>query len=129
MEHFSGWARHMLDHSHVRTMLDRAQVTRAIHNHHDIPGMVALLARWCVPTHTFICIWGEFTITLEDVVALLHLPITGNFPEELSAEDNVISDVLEITTHEFNKSPKNFYSQWLKHWWPRDILTVAAFFV
>ncbi|XP_026440115.1 uncharacterized protein LOC113338938 [Papaver somniferum] len=45
MAHFSGWARHMLGHSRVRTMLDHAQVTRSIQAagdlviHHDIPGL------------------------------------------------------------------------------------------
>ncbi|XP_026459861.1 uncharacterized protein LOC113360579 [Papaver somniferum] len=89
----------MLGYSRVRDMLDRAQVTRAIQAAGE---------------------WGEFGITLEDVIALLHLPIIGNFPEELSAEETAISDVLKATMDEFNKSPKFCYARWLKHWWPRE---------
>ncbi|XP_026417191.1 uncharacterized protein LOC113312671 [Papaver somniferum] len=124
-------------------MLDCAQETRAIQSagelsiYHDVRGIVALIARWCVPTHTFICRWEEFTITLEDVVALLHLPVTGNFPTPLSADENAISDVLTATMNVIDKlSSKSCYSQWLRHWWPRDrtpkrpvdgILNIAAF--
>ncbi|XP_026443852.1 uncharacterized protein LOC113344007 [Papaver somniferum] len=88
---FSGWARHMLGHSHVRAMLDRAQ---------------------CVPTHTFICKWGEFTITLEDVVALMNLPVTGNFPEALSTNEKAIYEILTSKMHDINKSSsKTCYAQ------------------
>lgn len=99
LEKFSGRARHMLGFPHVRAMLDQAQVTRAIQDSgdlfifHDARGTVALLARWCIPTHTFIYRWGEFTITLEDVVALMHLPITGNLPGDLSDEETAVEEV------------------------------------
>ncbi|XP_026410413.1 uncharacterized protein LOC113305610 [Papaver somniferum] len=98
--------------------------------------MVALIACWCIPTHTFICRWGEFIITLEDVASLLHLPVTGNSPEELSAEEKEISNVLEAKMHEFSESLKSWCAQWLSHWWPRDrvpeelvdgTLTIATF--
>ncbi|KAF4395841.1 hypothetical protein F8388_018115 [Cannabis sativa] len=36
-----------------------------------------LVSYWSKATHTFIVNWGEFTITLEDVYALLLLPICG----------------------------------------------------
>ncbi|KAF4377904.1 hypothetical protein F8388_018505 [Cannabis sativa] len=36
-----------------------------------------LVSYWSKATHTFIVNWGEFTITLEDVYALLLLPIFG----------------------------------------------------
>ncbi|KAF4394983.1 hypothetical protein F8388_017711 [Cannabis sativa] len=36
-----------------------------------------LVSYWSKATHTFIVNWGEFTITLEDVYALLLLPIGG----------------------------------------------------
>ena len=126
LKDFSGWSRFMLGHDRVRAALNSAQVTRAVQAAgdliitHDIPGMISLLIRWCIPTHTFICRWGEFTITLEDVVALLHLPVTGNFPGELSAEEKEISDVLEAKMHELNKSPSSCYARWLSYWWPRD---------
>ncbi|XP_026410654.1 uncharacterized protein LOC113305877 [Papaver somniferum] len=141
--YFSGWARHMLGQSHVRAMLDHAQVTRAIQAavelrvYHDVRGIVALLACWCVPTHTFICIWGEFTITLEDVVALMNLPVTGNFPATLSTNEKAISEILTAKMHGINKSSsKTCYAQWLKEWWTRDrtpeipvdgMLSIAAF--
>ncbi|XP_026386158.1 uncharacterized protein LOC113281582 [Papaver somniferum] len=118
----------MLGFPRVRAMLDRAQVTRSIQSSgdlyifHDPRGIVALLSRWCIPTHTFICSWGEFTITLEDVVALLHLPITCNFPEELSTEEKAISNTLIAEMERINKaSGKGCYAHWLTHWWPRDV--------
>ncbi|XP_026396790.1 uncharacterized protein LOC113291478 [Papaver somniferum] len=140
---FPGWARHMLGHNHVRAMLDRAQVTQVIQAagelrfYHDVRGIVALLARWCVPTRTFICRWGEFTITLEDVVALMNLPVTGNFLTALLTNDKAVSEILKSKMHAINKSSsKTCYAQWLKEWWPRDrtteihvdgVLSIATF--
>ena len=143
LEKFAGWARHMLGFPHVRTMLDQAQVTRAIQAsgelfiYHDASGIVALFARWCIPTHTFICRWGEFTITLEDVAALMHLPITGNLPGDLSDEETAVSHVLTAAMEKANKAgSKGCYASWLTHWWPKDevydkpidgMLPIAAF--
>ncbi|XP_026451605.1 uncharacterized protein LOC113351913 [Papaver somniferum] len=118
----------MMGFPHVRSMLHRAQVTRAIQASgdlfifHDARGIVALRARWFIPTHTFICIWGEFTITLEDVIALLHLPVTGNLPESISAEETAISNILTAKMEEINKASDNkgCYAHWLKRWWPKD---------
>ncbi|XP_026378783.1 uncharacterized protein LOC113273248 [Papaver somniferum] len=62
-----------------------------------------------------VIMWGEFTITLEDVVALLHLPVTSNFPASLSADENAISNALTTAMHDINKlSSKSCYAHWLK---------------
>lgn len=118
LEKFPRWVRHMLGFPRVRDMLDHAQVTRAIQASRDLfifqdaRGIVSLLGRWCIQTHTFICIWGEFTITLEYIVALLHLPVTGYFPEKLSAEETTIFKILTDEMEEINKvSNKYFYAR------------------
>ncbi|XP_026417349.1 uncharacterized protein LOC113312827 [Papaver somniferum] len=118
---FSGWTRHMLGYDHSRKMLNNAHVTEAIRTsgeifiYRDIPGIVTLLARWCVLTHTFICRWGERTITLEDVAALLHLPVTSNLPIVFSAEETKTCTTLRTEMIRINVIG-NCYSQWLKHW-------------
>lgn len=37
-----------------------------------------MVRRWSPQTHTFVCSWGEFTPTLEDVYNIMRLPITGD---------------------------------------------------
>lgn len=37
-----------------------------------------VVRRWSPITHTFICSWGEFTPTLEDVSNIMRLPLTGD---------------------------------------------------
>lgn len=37
-----------------------------------------LISCWSVPTHTFISVWGEFTLTLKDVAVLSRLPLFGD---------------------------------------------------
>ena len=39
-----------------------------------------LISRWSRETHSFWCDWGEFSIALEDVVALLELPLAEATP-------------------------------------------------
>ncbi|PON80304.1 Aminotransferase-like mobile domain containing protein [Parasponia andersonii] len=54
--------------------------------------------RWCPETHTFICSWGEFTVTLEDVCALYQLPLCGShdlLSQTPSPEEQGLVDELE----------------------------------
>ncbi|KAI5327315.1 hypothetical protein L3X38_026711 [Prunus dulcis] len=37
-----------------------------------------VIKRWSSETHTFICLFGEFTFTLEDVANLFCLHVCGN---------------------------------------------------
>lgn len=37
-----------------------------------------LISRWSIESHTFIAAWGEFGLTLEDVVVLAGLPVCGD---------------------------------------------------
>ncbi|XP_057734251.1 protein MAIN-LIKE 1-like [Arachis stenosperma] len=47
------------------------------HYEYDNPLISAFVERWCPETHTFHLPWGERTITLEDVVMQLGLPVGG----------------------------------------------------
>ncbi|OMO62855.1 hypothetical protein COLO4_32856 [Corchorus olitorius] len=44
---------------------------------------LGILSRWSTYSHTMITAWGKFTFTLEDVSALLHLPMLHNSGESL----------------------------------------------
>ncbi|CAL2229618.1 unnamed protein product [Prunus armeniaca] len=37
-----------------------------------------VVRRWSTATHNFVCSWGEFTPTLEDVANISRLPICGD---------------------------------------------------
>ncbi|PQQ03683.1 uncharacterized protein Pyn_40619 [Prunus yedoensis var. nudiflora] len=57
-----------------------------------------VVRRWSTETHTFVCSWGEFTPTLEDVANILHLPLCGSqdpFHITLSPEDKLKLEVLQ----------------------------------
>ncbi|XP_023632928.1 uncharacterized protein LOC111828666 [Capsella rubella] len=40
--------------------------------------IMALVEKWCVETNTFVFSWGEATVTLEDMIVLGGLSVTGN---------------------------------------------------
>ncbi|PON88277.1 Aminotransferase-like mobile domain containing protein [Trema orientale] len=64
----------------------------------DREGLKSLLCRWCPETHTFVCSWGEFTVTLEDVCALYQLPLCGShdlLSQTPSPEEQGLVDELE----------------------------------
>ncbi|XP_040870861.1 protein MAIN-LIKE 1-like [Glycine max] len=69
------------------------------------PGLIsAFVERWHGETSTFHLPVGEFTITLDDVSLLLHLPITGalhNF-HALSTEEArfLLTELLEVSAEE-----------------------------
>ncbi|OMP09036.1 hypothetical protein COLO4_05875 [Corchorus olitorius] len=47
-----------------------------------------ILSRWSTYSHTMVTSWGEFTFTLEDVSALLHLPMVYDSEENLDNVEN-----------------------------------------
>lgn len=40
--------------------------------------IMALIEKWCIETNTFVFSWGEATVTLEDMIVLGGLSVTGN---------------------------------------------------
>ncbi|KAL1192530.1 putative serinePthreonine-protein phosphatase 7 long form [Cardamine amara subsp. amara] len=40
--------------------------------------VLALVKKWCIETNTFVFSWGEATVTLEDMIVLGGLSVTGN---------------------------------------------------
>ena len=63
----------------------------------DTKGLRHLVRRWCPSLHTFFFSVGELTITLEDVVDNLLLPVFGDenpFDISLSSEDLKVEDKL-----------------------------------
>ena len=83
--------------------LDRAGILKAmaifrnLKGFRDTKGLRHLVCRWCPSLHTFFFSVSEFTITLEDVVNNLLLPVLGDkspFDISLSNEDLEIKDKL-----------------------------------
>ena len=68
------------------------------------PGLIsAFFERWHRETNTFHLPVGELTITLDDVVSLLHLPITGALH---TFEPLVTSDAVMLLTELLKVSPE-----------------------
>ena len=68
-------------------------------------GLISTFAeRWHKETSSFHLLVGEVTITLDDVVSLLHLPVTGTFHnfETLHANESVLMlvELLEVSGDE-----------------------------
>ncbi|KAM6542840.1 hypothetical protein CsatB_007287 [Cannabis sativa] len=64
-----------------------------------------LVSYWSKATHTFIVNWGEFTITLEDVYALLLLPICGttSLVSPLSNDEQSLLSSLTLAVEDLKK--------------------------
>ena len=85
--------------------LDRADILKAmaisrnLKGFRDAKGLRHLVNRWCPSLHTFFSFVVELTITLEDVVNNLLLPVLGDespfdinlFDEDLQIEDQLFS--------------------------------------
>ncbi|XP_057418539.1 protein MAIN-LIKE 1-like [Lotus japonicus] len=70
----------------------------------DLSIVTAFVERWMPKTSLFHMPWGEMTITLDDVSALLHIPVEGSFfslgrptKEEVAP---VVVDLLGVTIQE-----------------------------
>lgn len=44
----------------------------------ELEFLLHVFKKWSTETCTFVCTWEEFTLTLEDVANIMHLPIVGN---------------------------------------------------
>ncbi|KAF4394614.1 hypothetical protein F8388_020439 [Cannabis sativa] len=70
-----------------------------------ISSLDQLVSYWSKATHTFIVNWGEFTITLEDVYALLLLPICGttSLVSPLSNDEQSLLSSLTLAVEDLKK--------------------------
>lgn len=77
-----------------------------------------VVRRWSPFTHTFICSWGEFTPTLEDVNNIMRLPSTGDadpFSIVLDQDEKEKLAILELCAC-FSKERFRF-CHWVRHFW------------
>ncbi|XP_021826614.1 uncharacterized protein LOC110767396 isoform X2 [Prunus avium] len=123
---WSEWVEHELEDPINRDTLRKAAVLDAIfvsercEIHLEVQLLRHVIRRWSSETHTFICSWGEFTPTLEDVVNILHLPIVGNqdpFNIILDAKDK---ERLEILKKGAMSRQSLRFSSWVKHFGDKD---------
>ncbi|CAL8168094.1 unnamed protein product [Prunus armeniaca] len=100
---WSEWVDHELKNPSTRDILSRAGVLEAIFAskacdiHIEAKTLQHLVRRWSTETHTFICSWGEFTPTLEDVANIFRLPLCGSqdpFHIALTPEDGLKLETL-----------------------------------
>ena len=77
------------------SILKSVAITRNLEGFRDAKGLRHMVRRWSPSLHTFFFFVGELTITLEDVVNNLLLPVFGDkspFNIWLSAEDITIDE-------------------------------------
>ncbi|CAL9000940.1 unnamed protein product, partial [Prunus brigantina] len=78
-------------------VLDGIFISKACDIHIEVKMLRHVVRRWRTETHTFICSWGEFAPTLEDVANIFHLPLCGNqdpFHIALTPEDKLKLETL-----------------------------------
>ncbi|CAL2259060.1 unnamed protein product [Prunus armeniaca] len=122
-----GWSkwidRKLLD-SSTYDILYRAQVLDAIFLsklcdiHVEAKMLRHVVRRWSSETQTFICSWGEFTPTFEDVGNTSRLPVCGNwnpFDIALTPEDIDKLEVLQKGAPSFPSTSLRF-SNWVFLW-------------
>ncbi|CAL2239743.1 unnamed protein product [Prunus armeniaca] len=76
-----------------------------------------VVRRWSAATHTFVCSWGEFTPTLEDVANISRLPVCGDhspFGIALTPEE---MDKLAVLQRGAPTSPSTSlrFSNWIQY--------------
>ncbi|CAL9001554.1 unnamed protein product [Prunus brigantina] len=59
-------------------VLDAIFISKACDIHIEAKMLRHVVRRWSTETHTFICSWGEFAPTVEDVANIFHLPLCGS---------------------------------------------------
>ncbi|XP_024017092.1 uncharacterized protein LOC112090317 [Morus notabilis] len=125
------WVQSELENQGVRDQLDRAGIFSALVSStqigifRDIRGLRHIVRRWNKTTHTFVCAWGEFTPTLDDVYMLLRLPIMGDespFSIELSEEEAKVESLLVegmSLCRQVNKrqSSRPSFACWIRYFW------------
>lgn len=66
--------RRVLKHSHI---LEAIKISQSLTLNKRNKNLDFLMSRWSTDTHTFVFPWGEFSPTLQDTSALLHLSSRG----------------------------------------------------
>ncbi|CAL9018637.1 unnamed protein product, partial [Prunus brigantina] len=102
---WSEWVDRELRNPSTCAILRRAQMLRHV------------VRRWSAATHTFVCSWGEFTPTLEDVANISRLPICGDrspFGIALTPEE---TDNLAVLRRGAPTSPNTSlrFSNWIQY--------------
>lgn len=80
-----------------------------------------LVLRWSIETHTFVASWGEFGPTLEDVVALMSLPLFGDaqvthfkfMDKDSKVRHDALTQFLQKT--KYRASKKSTYLTWASY--------------
>ncbi|XP_006584222.1 protein MAIN-LIKE 2-like [Glycine max] len=90
------------------------------------PGLIsAFFERWHRETSMFHLLVGELTITLDDVVSLLHLPITGALHtfEPLVTSDSIglLTELLEVNHEEATFETRQASEPHVRLGWLRDL--------
>ena len=87
--------------------------------------MLAFMERWHKETSSFHLPIGEVTITLDDVVLLLHLPIIGAFHsfEQLHVDDvvDMLVELLEVIIVEVRTEMIQCHGSYVRLSWLRDM--------
>ena len=87
-------------------ILKAVLISKNLEGFRDAKGLRHLVCRWCPSLHTFFFSVGELTITLEDVVNNLLLPVFRDenpfdislFDEDLKVEDKLFTHFGGCTT-------------------------------
>ncbi|PQM33573.1 uncharacterized protein Pyn_21502 [Prunus yedoensis var. nudiflora] len=120
---WSEWVDHELLDLATCNILGRAQVLDAIFLsklwdiHIEAKMLRHVVRRWSTATHTFVCSWGEFTPTLEDVANISRLPICGNrSPFDIALTPEEI-DKLAVLRRGAPTSPSTSlrFSNWIQY--------------
>ncbi|CAL8994911.1 unnamed protein product [Prunus brigantina] len=120
---WSEWVDRELRDPSTCNILRRAQVLDAIFLsklwdvHIEAKMLRHVVRRWSAATHTFVCSWGEFTPTLEDVANISRLPICGDrnpFGVALTPEE---TDKLAVLRRGAPTSPSTSlrFSNWVQY--------------
>ncbi|CAL8168725.1 unnamed protein product [Prunus armeniaca] len=78
-------------------VLDAIFISKACDIHIEAKMLRHVVRRWSTETHTFICSWGEFAPTLEDVANIFRLSLYGSqdpFHIALTPEDKLKLETL-----------------------------------
>ncbi|CAL8992531.1 unnamed protein product, partial [Prunus brigantina] len=120
---WSEWVDRELRDPSTCAILRRAQVLDAIFLsklwdiHIEAKMLRHVVRRWSAATYTFVCSWGEFTPTLEDVANISRLPICGDrspFGIALTPEE---TDNLAVLRRGAPTSPSTSlrFSNWIQY--------------
>ncbi|CAL2270689.1 unnamed protein product [Prunus armeniaca] len=78
-------------------VLDAIFISKACDIRIEAKMLQHVVRRWSTETHTFVCSWGEFAPTLEDVANIFHLPLCGSqypFHIALTPKDKLKLEIL-----------------------------------